>query len=133
MNVEHTDNDTFENSRANIDVSNNDSLVALPAGPIADKPILSGTTVRNTKKLESTFTVFSGIPDSARHPVTGKAMKVPLLNVKDRFGRQFWLATMGFMLAFMAWYSFVPLVSSTMTTTHSACLGRITNFMGGSS
>jgi len=46
------------------------------------------------------------------NPVNRKAKSVPILNPFDPYGRVFFFSWLGFMVAFMSWYAFPPLVSS---------------------
>jgi NNP family nitrate/nitrite transporter-like MFS transporter len=48
----------------------------------------------------------------AINPVNKKALSVPVLNPVDPYGRTFFFSTFGFMIAFLSWYAFPPLVSS---------------------
>jgi MFS transporter, NNP family, nitrate/nitrite transporter len=45
------------------------------------------------------------------NPINRKAKSIPVLNPFDRYGRTFFFAWFGFMVAFMSWYAFPPLVS----------------------
>lgn len=45
------------------------------------------------------------------NPISKKARSVPALNPLDKYGRTFFFSTMGFMIAFMSWYAWTPLVS----------------------
>lgn len=108
----HNDNDTSSSSsaRPNIGVRHEAGAGSSTTAASDEPVVVPSAMVRRPPPLPPTFTFFAGVSESAKHPITGKALRVPLLNVKDRYGRQFWLATVGFMVAFMAWYSFVPLV-----------------------
>lgn len=46
------------------------------------------------------------------HPGTRKAKSIPILNPFDQYGRVFFFSWVGFMVAFLSWYAFPPLVSS---------------------
>ena len=46
-------------------------------------------------------------------PVTRKAKSIPILNPIDPYGRVFFFSWFGFLVAFLSWYAFPPLVSST--------------------
>lgn len=46
------------------------------------------------------------------NPVNRKALSVPILNPFDKYGRVYFFSWLGFMVAFMSWYAFPPLVSS---------------------
>lgn len=45
------------------------------------------------------------------NPITRKARSIPVLNPVDRYGRVFFFSWLGFMIAFLSWYAFPPLVS----------------------
>lgn len=45
------------------------------------------------------------------NPINHKAQAVPVLNPMNIYGRTFFFSTMGFMIAFMSWYAWTPLVS----------------------
>lgn len=45
------------------------------------------------------------------NPSNRKALSVPLLNPFDQYGRVFFFSWLGFMVAFLSWYAFPPLVS----------------------
>lgn len=46
------------------------------------------------------------------NPSTRKAKSIPVLNPFDQYGRVFFFSWLGFMVAFLSWYAFPPLVSS---------------------
>jgi NNP family nitrate/nitrite transporter-like MFS transporter len=46
------------------------------------------------------------------NPNNRKALSIPLLNPFDTYGRVFFFSWFGFMLAFLSWYAFPPLVSA---------------------
>lgn len=46
------------------------------------------------------------------NPITHKARSIPVLNPTDRYGRVFFFSWLGFMVAFLSWYAFPPLVSA---------------------
>ncbi|PKX93560.1 MFS transporter [Aspergillus novofumigatus IBT 16806] len=48
------------------------------------------------------------------NPVNHKARSIPLLNPVDRYGRVFFFSWLGFMVAFLSWYAFPPLLSVTI-------------------
>lgn len=48
------------------------------------------------------------------NPINKKARSVPILNPIDAHGRVFFFSWLGFMLSFWAWYTFPPLVCSTL-------------------
>lgn len=45
------------------------------------------------------------------NPINHKAKSVPVLNPFDRYGRVFFFSWLGFLVAFLSWYAFPPLVS----------------------
>lgn len=45
-------------------------------------------------------------------PSNRKAMSIPILNPFDKYGRVYFFSWLGFMVAFLSWYAFPPLVSS---------------------
>lgn len=45
------------------------------------------------------------------NPNTRKAKSIPVLNPFDQYGRVFFFSWLGFMVAFLSWYAFPPLVS----------------------
>lgn len=47
----------------------------------------------------------------AVNPVNNKARSLPFLNVFNVYGRVFFFAWFGFMIAFLSWYAFPPLLS----------------------
>ncbi|EGX88691.1 nitrate transporter CrnA [Cordyceps militaris CM01] len=48
------------------------------------------------------------------NPVNGKARSIPVLNPFDRHGRVFFFSWLGFMVAFLSWYAFPPLLTLTI-------------------
>ncbi|OAA58717.1 nitrate transporter CrnA [Cordyceps fumosorosea ARSEF 2679] len=48
------------------------------------------------------------------NPVNGKARSIPVLNPLDRHGRVFFFSWLGFMVAFLSWYAFPPLLTLTI-------------------
>ncbi|KAF8453841.1 nitrate transporter [Terfezia claveryi] len=48
------------------------------------------------------------------NPVNHKAQSVPALNPLNVYGRTFFFSTVGFMIAFMSWYAWTPLLSKTI-------------------
>ncbi|KAL2813709.1 major facilitator superfamily domain-containing protein [Aspergillus granulosus] len=48
------------------------------------------------------------------NPSNRKALSVPLLNPFDTYGRVFFFSWFGFMLAFLSWYAFPPLLTVTI-------------------
>ncbi|KAJ5082491.1 hypothetical protein N7532_011534 [Penicillium argentinense] len=48
------------------------------------------------------------------HPATRKAKSIPVLNPFDQYGRVFFFSWLGFMVAFLSWYAFPPLLSVTI-------------------
>lgn len=44
------------------------------------------------------------------NPVNRKARSVPILNPRDTYGRVFFFSWLGFLIAFLSWYAFPPLV-----------------------
>ena len=47
----------------------------------------------------------------AVNPTNHKAKSIPILNPLDPYGRVFFFSWLGFMVAFLSWYAFPPLVS----------------------
>ena len=45
------------------------------------------------------------------NPLNQKAKSIPILNPFDRYGRVFFFSWFGFIVAFLSWYAFPPLVS----------------------
>jgi NNP family nitrate/nitrite transporter-like MFS transporter len=45
------------------------------------------------------------------NPLTKKARSIPLLNPFNLYGRVFFFSWLGFLVAFLSWYAFPPLVS----------------------
>ncbi|KFY12150.1 hypothetical protein V491_06896 [Pseudogymnoascus sp. VKM F-3775] len=48
------------------------------------------------------------------NPVNQKAKSIPVLNPIDPYGRTFFFSWLGFMVAFLSWYSFPPLLTVTI-------------------
>ncbi|KAM3086682.1 hypothetical protein ACMFMG_000808 [Clarireedia jacksonii] len=48
------------------------------------------------------------------NPVNGKARSIPILNPSNKYGRVFFFAWWGFMIAFWSWYAFPPLLPLTI-------------------
>ncbi|CAG7946979.1 unnamed protein product [Penicillium nalgiovense] len=48
------------------------------------------------------------------NPSTRKAKSIPALNPFDQYGRVFFFSWLGFMVAFLSWYAFPPLLSVTI-------------------
>jgi NNP family nitrate/nitrite transporter-like MFS transporter len=45
------------------------------------------------------------------NPSNRKAKSIPVLNPFDQYGRVFFFSWLGFLVAFLSWYAFPPLVS----------------------
>ncbi|KAF3904123.1 hypothetical protein AA313_de0202317 [Arthrobotrys entomopaga] len=45
------------------------------------------------------------------NPINNKATAIPFFNPIDKYGRTLWFSTFGFMIAFLSWYAFPPLLS----------------------
>ncbi|XHG06965.1 hypothetical protein AWENTII_010136 [Aspergillus wentii] len=58
------------------------------------------------------FKLFVASPDV--DPNTRKAKSIPILNPFDRYGRVFFFSWLGFMVAFLSWYAFPPLLTVTI-------------------
>ncbi|KAA8894893.1 major facilitator superfamily domain-containing protein [Sphaerosporella brunnea] len=50
----------------------------------------------------------------AINPINKKALSVPILNPINQYGRTFFFSTFGFMIAFLSWYAFPPLLTKTI-------------------
>ncbi|CCX12218.1 major facilitator superfamily domain-containing protein [Pyronema domesticum] len=48
------------------------------------------------------------------NPVNKKALSVPIFNPFDKYGRTFFFSTFGFMIAFLSWYAFPPLLTKSI-------------------
>jgi NNP family nitrate/nitrite transporter-like MFS transporter len=48
------------------------------------------------------------------NPINKKAQSIPILNPFDPYGRTFFFSTFGFMVAFLSWYAFPPLLTKTI-------------------
>ncbi|KAJ5752886.1 hypothetical protein N7520_009803 [Penicillium odoratum] len=48
------------------------------------------------------------------NPSTRKAKSIPVLNPFDKYGRVFFFSWLGFMVAFLSWYAFPPLLTDTI-------------------
>ncbi|KAK6582519.1 hypothetical protein PZA11_004927 [Diplocarpon coronariae] len=48
------------------------------------------------------------------NPLNRKARSIPLLNPFDKYGRTFFFSWLGFMVAFLSWYAFPPLLTLTI-------------------
>ncbi|PMD39984.1 nitrate transporter [Hyaloscypha variabilis F] len=48
------------------------------------------------------------------NPVNGKARSIPILNPINKYGRVFTFSWFGFMIAFLSWYAFPPLLTVTI-------------------
>ena len=44
------------------------------------------------------------------NPINRKARSVPIFNPTDKYGRVFFFSWLGFLIAFLSWYAFPPLV-----------------------
>ncbi|EWC48688.1 hypothetical protein DRE_01910 [Drechslerella stenobrocha 248] len=45
------------------------------------------------------------------NPINNKARTIPYFNPVNKYGRTLWFSTFGFMIAFLSWYAFSPLLS----------------------
>ncbi|RPB02194.1 nitrate transporter [Choiromyces venosus 120613-1] len=50
----------------------------------------------------------------AINPANHKAQSIPVLNPFNKYGRTFYFSTLGFMIAFLSWYAFPPLMTKTI-------------------
>ena len=48
------------------------------------------------------------------NPANRKAVTIPVLNPFNQHGRVFFFSWLGFMVAFLSWYAFPPLVSTSL-------------------
>ncbi|KAH8786813.1 major facilitator superfamily domain-containing protein [Hyaloscypha sp. PMI_1271] len=48
------------------------------------------------------------------NPINKKARSIPVLNPVDKYGRTFFFSWLGFMIAFLSWYAFPPLLTLTI-------------------
>lgn len=55
------------------------------------------------------------------NPSNRKAKSIPILNPFDQYGRVFFFSWLGFMVAFLSWYAFPPLVSVTILLMSTTC------------
>lgn len=53
---------------------------------------------------------FQGLLHSDINPSNHKSRTLPLLNIKDTYGRTFHLSWIGFFVAFLSWFAFPPLI-----------------------
>jgi NNP family nitrate/nitrite transporter-like MFS transporter len=53
------------------------------------------------------------------NPQTQKARSIPILNPFDLYGRVFFFSWLGFLVAFLSWYAFPPLVSGRFHKAYS--------------
>ena len=51
-----------------------------------------------------------GLYCSNINPSNHKSVTLPLLNIKDKYGRTFHLSWIGFFVAFLSWFAFPPLI-----------------------
>lgn len=58
------------------------------------------------------------------NPINKKAKSIPILNPIDPYGRVFFFSWLGFMVAFLSWYAFPPLVSCPCFYLHSSSMKR---------
>ena len=58
------------------------------------------------------------------NPLNHKARSVPVLNPRDKYGRVFFFSWLGFLIAFLSWYAFPPLVGALLLLL-SSCTGKI--------
>jgi len=65
----------------------------------------------------------------AVNPVNGKALSVPVLNPVNMYGRTFFFSTFGFLIAFLSWYAFPPLVSRYALETPEPSARQATNHL----
>lgn len=56
------------------------------------------------------------------NPSNRKATTLPVLNPFDRYGRVFFFSWLGFMVAFLSWYAFPPLVPDALFQSLEAIL-----------
>ncbi|KAJ2977244.1 hypothetical protein NQ176_g4481 [Zarea fungicola] len=61
------------------------------------------------------------------NPVSGKARTIPALNPLDRHGRAFFFSWLGFMVAFLSWYAFPPLLTLTIKKDLKLTAAEIAN------
>lgn len=50
----------------------------------------------------------------AVNPLNRKAQSIPILNPLNKYGRTFFFSWLGFMVAFLSWYAFPPLLTLTI-------------------
>jgi MFS transporter, NNP family, nitrate/nitrite transporter len=61
------------------------------------------------------------------NPVNRKARSIPALNLINVYGRVFFFAWFGFMIAFWAWYAFPPLLTATIKTNLNLTPAQVAN------
>lgn len=63
------------------------------------------------------------------NPSNRKAKSIPVFNPFDQYGRVFFFSWLGFMVAFLSWYAFPPLVSYSSTLLlGKTCMIFLTQF-----
>lgn len=61
------------------------------------------------------------------NPATGKSFTFPLLRFWDPYSTAFWLATLGFFVAFFSWFAFAPLMPEAVKKDLKLSNDQITN------
>ncbi|PKY08838.1 nitrate transporter [Aspergillus campestris IBT 28561] len=61
------------------------------------------------------------------NPSNRKARSIPILNPFDQYGRVFFFSWMGFMVAFLSWYAFPPLLSATIKKDLNMTSAQVAN------
>ena len=62
------------------------------------------------KIMAASMGFLQGLYCSNINPSNHKSVTLPLLNIKDKYGRTFHLSWIGFFVAFLSWFAFPPLI-----------------------
>ncbi|RFU72703.1 hypothetical protein TARUN_9554 [Trichoderma arundinaceum] len=61
------------------------------------------------------------------NPLNGKSLAFPIFRARDSYATAFWLATLGFFVAFFSWFAFSPLVPEAVKADLNLTQDQITN------
>jgi MFS transporter, NNP family, nitrate/nitrite transporter len=78
--------------------------------PIAEEGPAAAAASPNAVVLDYPFRWSSLWQRADVNPLNGKSFTFPLFRIWDVYSTAFWLATLGFFVAFLAWFAFSPLV-----------------------
>ncbi|KAL6874342.1 MFS general substrate transporter [Trichoderma longibrachiatum] len=87
----------------------------------------AGASGNDAKPRNSAFRMSSLWQRAEVNPLNGKSFTFPLFRIWDIYSTAFWLATLGFFVAFFSWFAFSPLVPEAVKADLNLTQDQVTN------